>query len=115
MKLGDLTSEGLECRILPSIANDQSNSPEDELMRQAKIGLANRLENFIFKKNLPEEKEKITKIYKDRLNHEINIINSMNYASYFLIVSDYIKWAKKNYIPVGPGRGSGAKSSIVIS
>ena len=47
--------------ILPSIANDQSNSPEDALKRQAKIGLANRLENFIFKKNLPEEKEKIIK------------------------------------------------------
>ena len=98
--------------ILPSIANDQSNSPEDELKRQAKIGLANRLENFIFKKNLPKEKEKLKKIYDDRLNHEINIINSMNYASYFLIVSDYIKWAKKNYIPVGPGRGSGAGSLV---
>ena len=41
-----------------------------------------------------------------RLKHEINIINSMDYASYFLIVSDYIKWAQKNSIPVGPGRGS---------
>ena len=98
--------------ILPSIANDQSNSPEDELKRQAKIGLENRLENFIFKKNLIKEKEKLKKIYDDRLNHEINIINSMNYASYFLIVSDYIKWAKKNYIPVGPGRGSGAGSLV---
>ena len=36
----------------------------------------------------------------------------MNYASYFLIVSDYIKWAKKNFIPVGPGRGSGAGSLV---
>ena len=49
---------------------------------------------------------------KTDLNHEINIINSMDYASYFLIVSDYIKWAKKNYIPVGPGRGSGAGSLV---
>tara|TARA_B100000963_G_scaffold10999_1_gene8526 strand:+ start:13 stop:2460 length:2448 start_codon:yes stop_codon:yes gene_type:complete len=48
----------------------------------------------------------------DRLTHEINIINSMDYASYFLIVSDYIKWAKKNFIPVGPGRGSGAGSLV---
>ena len=52
------------------------------------------------------------KIYEDRLFHEINIINSMDYASYFLIVSDYIKWAKKNFIPVGPGRGSGAGSLV---
>ena len=41
------------------------------------------------------QKKKIQDIYRDRLKHEINIINSMDYASYFLIVSDYIKWAKK--------------------
>ena len=57
-------------------------------------------------------KDQILKIYDERLNHEINIINSMDYASYFLIVSDYIKWAKKNSIPVGPGRGSGAGSLV---
>ena len=50
--------------------------------------------------------------YEKRLSHEINIICKMNYASYFLIVSDYIKWAKKNDIPVGPGRGSGAGSLV---
>ena len=54
----------------------------------------------------------MTKIYEDRLLHEINIINSMDYPSYFLIVSDYIKWAKNNNIPVGPGRGSGAGSLV---
>ena len=48
------------------------------------------------------------KKYKDRLDHELKIIIEMKYASYFLIVSDYIKWAKNNDIPVGPGRGSGA-------
>ena len=50
--------------------------------------------------------------YKDRLEHELEIIIKMNYASYFLIVSDYIKWAKENDIPVGPGRGSGAGSLV---
>ena len=49
-------------------------------------------------------------IYKDRLDHELEIIIKMDYSSYFLIVSDYIKWAKNNDIPVGPGRGSGAGS-----
>ena len=44
--------------------------------------------------------------------HEIKIINEMKYAGYFLIVSDYIKWSKKNNIPVGPGRGSGAGSLV---
>ena len=50
--------------------------------------------------------------YLDRLNHELNIIIEMNYSSYFLIVSDYIRWAKKHNIPVGPGRGSGAGSLV---
>ena len=50
--------------------------------------------------------------YKERLNHELKIIIEMKYSSYFLIVSDYIKWAKNNDIPVGPGRGSGAGSLV---
>ena len=101
--------------ILPSIASGK-NSPEDELSRLAKEGLKNRMNNFILKKELSEKKKIQRKnIYVDRLNHEINIINSMNYASYFLIVSDYIKWAKKNSIPVGPGRGSGAGSLVAYS
>jgi DNA polymerase III subunit alpha len=98
--------------ILPSIANAQSNSPEEELKKQAKNGLDYRIKNFILKKNLNKTQEQIHTIYEDRLSHEINIINSMDYASYFLIVSDYIKWAKKNLIPVGPGRGSGAGSLV---
>ncbi len=101
--------------ILPSITYDNSNSPEDELKRLAKDGLENRIYNFITKKNLNKSKEQIKKTYHDRLEHEINIINSMNYSSYFLIVSDYIKWAKKNSIPVGPGRGSGAGSLVAYS
>ena len=50
--------------------------------------------------------------YFDRLNFEIEVITKMGYSSYFLIVSDFIKWAKKNDIPVGPGRGSGAGSLV---
>ena len=98
--------------ILPSIANAQSNTPEEELINQAKNGLVNRIKNFILKKNPNKTYGQIEVIYEKRLTHEIKIINSMDYASYFLIVSDYIKWAKKNYIPVGPGRGSGAGSLV---
>ncbi len=98
--------------ILPSIANSNTNSPENELSKLAKSGLEDRLTNFILKKNKIKKEDEIRKIYEDRLSHEINIINSMDYASYFLIVSDYIKWAKKNSIPVGPGRGSGAGSLV---
>ena len=83
--------------ILPSVAESQNNSPEDELLKQAKEGLENRLKNFIIKKKKSITKDQIEQIYEDRLKHEINIINSMDYASYFLIVSDYIKWAKKKF------------------
>ena len=81
-------------------------------MRLAKEGLTNRLDNFILKKKTSQPIHQVRSIYEDRLKHEINIINSMDYSSYFLIVSDYIKWAKKNSIPVGPGRGSGAGSLV---
>tara|TARA_Y100000816_G_scaffold219829_1_gene164869 strand:- start:9788 stop:13204 length:3417 start_codon:yes stop_codon:yes gene_type:complete len=101
--------------ILPSIASKEGISPEEVLLKLAKQGLENRLKNLLFKENKNKSKEQIKIIYEDRLKHEIDIINSMNYASYFLIVSDYIKWAKKNSIPVGPGRGSGAGSLVAYS
>ena len=98
--------------ILPSIANEQNNSPEQALIKLAKIGLENRIKNFILKRKSETPQDQIRSTYEDRLSHELNIINSMDYASYFLIVSDYIKWAKINLIPVGPGRGSGAGSLV---
>ena len=100
---------------LPSIKISSNLSENDELLSLSKIGLKNRLENFILKKKNTYDKAQIEKIYYERLNHEIEIINKMNYSGYFLIVSDYIKWAKKNSIPVGPGRGSGAGSLVAYS
>ncbi|WP_353287063.1 DNA polymerase III subunit alpha [Wolbachia endosymbiont (group A) of Anthophora plumipes] len=55
------------------------------------------------------------KQYYDRLDYELSVITSMNYAGYFLIVSDFIRWSKANGIPVGPGRGSGAGSIVAWS
>lgn len=52
------------------------------------------------------------KIYQERLDFELKVINSMGYPGYFLIVSDFIRWAKSQDIPVGPGRGSGAGSLV---
>ncbi|MFL2883077.1 MAG: DNA polymerase III subunit alpha [Pelagibacteraceae bacterium] len=101
--------------ILPSISTKKGITEQEELLLQAKLGLKNRLENFVFKKNIQTNKNEIQKKYEKRLLHEIDIINSMNYPGYFLIVSDYIKWAKKNNIPVGPGRGSGAGSLVAYS
>ena len=98
--------------ILPSISNNKNLTPVQDLMNKAKEGLELRLRKFIYKKNINKSQHEIKIIYQDRLSHELDIINSMNYSSYFLIVSDYIKWAKKNSIPVGPGRGSGAGSLV---
>jgi len=98
--------------VLPTIKTAENTTVEDELLIQANLGLKNRLENYILKKNLKLNKENTIKLYEDRLSHELNIINSMNYPGYFLIVSDYIRWSKKNNIPVGPGRGSGAGSLV---
>ena len=98
--------------VLPTIKTKSNITVEDELLAQAQIGLKNRLENYILKRNSKLNKEKTFKLYEDRLIHEINIINSMNYPGYFLIVSDYIRWSKNNNIPVGPGRGSGAGSLV---
>ena len=100
---------------LPKLSTEKENNVEKNLKEEAKLGLEKRLNNHIYLKNKSKNKEEIKKIYLDRLNHEINIINSMNYSSYFLIVSDYIKWSKKNKIPVGPGRGSGAGSLVAYS
>ena len=94
--------------ILPSI-KIKNESLEDELFLQAKKGLENRFKSF------DSSKIENRKIYEKRLSHELNIIKKMNYAGYFLIVSDYIRWAKQNKIPVGPGRGSGAGSLVAYS
>ena len=64
------------------------------------------------KEGLIERNIEIEKLphYEQRLEYEINVINQMGFAGYFLIVADFVKWAKKNDIAVGPGRGSGAGS-----
>ena len=98
--------------ILPSLENQNNSGVKSELLSLANSGLKNRLKNFILIKEDNKTKKNLIEIYQDRLQHELNIINSMNYSAYFLIVSDYIKWAKTNNIPVGPGRGSGAGSLV---
>ena len=101
--------------VLPSLKISANHSEEEELLSKSKIGLKNRLENFIFKKNNNKDTKEIEKRYTERLSHELSIISKMNYSGYFLIVSDYVRWAKKNNIPVGPGRGSGAGSLVAYS
>src|SRR4051812_44823205 len=84
--------------ILPRLGSDE----DEQLRRDARAGLAERL------KGRGAEVEQ----YETRLEYELDIITSMGFAGYFLIVADFIKWAKANDIPVGPGRGSGAGSVV---
>ena len=98
--------------VLPNISTEKDGSADEILKKESLNGLKEKfLKVFkIEEKNLINDKKFL--FYKDRLDHELRIIIEMKYPSYFLIVSDYIKWAKKNDIPVGPGRGSGAGSLV---
>ena len=98
--------------VLPNIQKSKSINIEELLIKNSQEGLKEKLKNYVFPENKNNNLNEIEKIYENRLNHEINIILKMKFSSYFLIVSDYIKWAKKNNIPVGPGRGSGAGSLV---
>ncbi|MDA9650735.1 DNA polymerase III subunit alpha [Candidatus Pelagibacter sp.] len=98
--------------ILPNISSEKGGNADDILKNDSLYGLKIKF-NKVFKvKNNDLDNDKTFLEYKDRLDHELSIIIEMKYASYFLIVSDYIKWAKNNDIPVGPGRGSGAGSLV---
>tara|TARA_B100000963_G_scaffold109660_1_gene95461 strand:+ start:4418 stop:7834 length:3417 start_codon:yes stop_codon:yes gene_type:complete len=98
--------------ILPNISSKKDGNADEILKKESLSGLAEKFEKFFKLKNNNLLTNKDYLIYLDRLNHELDIIIEMKYSSYFLIVSDYIKWAKDNDIPVGPGRGSGAGSLV---
>ena len=98
--------------VLPNIQTSKIKNVDELLTRDSEDGLKEKLNVYVIPNSNQKDKDNLIKIYKERLNHEISIISKMKYASYFLIVADYIKWAKKNDIPVGPGRGSGAGSLV---
>ena len=89
--------------ILPRFAEDEV----EELRRQARAGLAARLAVIPHAAPVAE--------YQARLDFELGIIERMGFPGYFLIVADFIKWAKDQDIPVGPGRGSGAGSLVAYA
>ncbi|WP_433990410.1 DNA polymerase III subunit alpha (plasmid) [Pseudoseohaeicola sp. NH-UV-7] len=89
--------------ILPKFADDEV----EELRRQAQDGLKERLKVIPHAASVEE--------YEKRLEFELGIIEGMGFPGYFLIVADFIKWAKDHDIPVGPGRGSGAGSLVAYA
>ncbi len=91
--------------ILPCYKCAWGRTEVEELRLQAQEGICARL------KHLPE----VPKHYQERLEYEISVIENMGFSGYFLIVADFIKFAKRRGIPVGPGRGSGAGSLVAWS
>ena len=91
---------------LPKFSSNQNLTESEILNLKSKEGLLLRLQ---------EEKINSSSIYQKRLNYELEVINSVGFAGYFLIVADFVNWAKNKNIAVGPGRGSGAGSVVAWS
>ncbi len=97
--------------ILPRFARTHESALDEaaELRRQAEEGLSRRIEFHGIAAGYTEEQ------YRERLAFELSVIERMKYPGYFLIVADFIQWAKSQDIPVGPGRGSGAGSLVAYA
>ena len=99
--------------ILPPFEAESGLNEEDELRRQSEVGLDERLQRHVFVSDMDEAaRDEAAAPYRDRLSYELGVINQMGFPGYFLIVADFIQWAKRQGIPVGPGRGSGAGSVV---
>ncbi|MBM4338088.1 MAG: DNA polymerase III subunit alpha [Deltaproteobacteria bacterium] len=96
---------------IPRIAVPSGESPETHLERLAREGLERRLDHY---RGTPDFEERTSR-YRERLEEELKIIKSMGYPGYFLIVADFIHYAKQRGIPVGPGRGSVAGSLVAYA
>ena len=99
--------------FLPNFPVPEGDTIESYFIRVSKEGLEKRLE-FIVPPGT-ENPEALRKPYYERLDIELEVINSMGFPGYFLIVADFIQWSKDNGIPVGPGRGSGAGSLVAYA
>ncbi|MFI4886002.1 MAG: DNA polymerase III subunit alpha [Steroidobacterales bacterium] len=112
---------------LPQYPVPGGMSTEDFLRKEAEAGLQKRLAEVTrtectaprvqdpSRREPPESDKTDVEIYWKRLQAELEVICKMGFAGYFLIVADFIRWAKENGVPVGPGRGSGAGSLVAFS
>ena len=99
--------------ILPPYESADGRDEGLELTAQAEAGLEIRLEAQVFAAEMsPAQRVEAARPYRERLAFELGVIIEMGFSGYFLIVADFIKWAKEQGIPVGPGRGSGAGSVV---
>ncbi|HEV7856833.1 MAG TPA: DNA polymerase III subunit alpha, partial [Herminiimonas sp.] len=97
---------------LPNFPTPDGSSIDEFLVKEAQRGLEGRLEHLYPD---PAGREQNRERYQARLKFETDTIIKMGFPGYFLIVADFIKWAKNNGVPVGPGRGSGAGSLVAYS
>ncbi|HZB90229.1 MAG TPA: DNA polymerase III subunit alpha [Stellaceae bacterium] len=99
--------------ILPPFTTASGRSETEELRAVAAEGLEQRLAAQLWRPEMTEEARAATAApYRARLDFELDVIVKMGFAGYFLIVAEFIQWAKGEGIPVGPGRGSGAGSVV---
>ena len=102
--------------ILPPFDCGEGRTEKDELRAQAVAGLQKRLETHVYTPDMDQAaRDAAARPYRDRLEYELDVIIEMGFPGYFLIVADFIGWAKARGIPVGPGRGSGAGSVVAWS
>ena len=102
--------------ILPPYDCGEGRTEEDELRSQAEAGLEMRLtDQVLVDVSGDSEREHVARPYRERLEYELDVIVDMGFPGYFLIVADFIRWAKEHGVPVGPGRGSGAGSVVAWS
>jgi len=99
--------------FLPDFPIPEGMTTEAFFAAESRRGLARRLERM-GGCDTPDFSARC-KVYDERLEHELEVINQMGFPGYFLIVADFIRWAKDNDIPVGPGRGSGAGSLVAYA
>ena len=114
----DWTDEkGNQIYHLPDFEITTGENQDDYFRRMALEGLETRFQGPHFKNIVTQEnwKRELRPQYIERLDTEIDMILEMGFTGYFLIVSDFIRWAKEQNIPVGPGRGSGAGSLVAYS
>jgi DNA polymerase-3 subunit alpha len=97
----------------PALSLDAGETPTQALKRQSYEGLDERFAEI--RRTRPEFSDEEVETYKARLEEELQIINQMGFPDYFLIVADFINWAKDHDIPVGPGRGSAAGSLVAYA
>ncbi|MGP9767687.1 DNA polymerase III subunit alpha [Halomonas sp. AOP13-D3-9] len=104
--------------FLPEFGIPEGMTQDEFFRKVSHDGLTERLDFLFPAERYPrdsEEYQAIDQRYRDRLEFELNVIIQMGFPGYFLIVMDFIQWAKDNRVPVGPGRGSGAGSLVAYA